>query len=133
MKSFALAFSLALLGAAVAIAQVQTMPRLAAIVPADVASVTDYYKQNVYDTADQKLGQIVDLPVHKDGRIPVAMISVGGFLGLKSKYIAAPFDALQLLERKSKPYLVLDVTRQTLQSAVEFTYNRVAKRWEPIE
>jgi PRC-barrel domain len=132
MKIFVLALSLALLGSA-AIAQVPKMLRLPATVPADVTTVADYYKQNVYDTSDQKLGQIDDLLVHKDGRIPVAMISVGFFLGLKSKHVAAPFDALQLLERKNKPYLVLDVSRQTLQSAVGFSFNRMTRRWEPVD
>jgi hypothetical protein len=132
MKSFVIAMSLALLCSA-ASAQVPNMLRLPATVPADVTTVADYYKQNVYDISDQKLGQIDDRLVHKDGRIPVVMISVGGFLGLKSKHIAAPFDALQLLERKNKPYLVLDVSRQTLQSALGFSFNRTTKRWEPVD
>jgi hypothetical protein len=29
--------------------------------PAEAASVTDYYRQNVYDTAGQKIGEIVDI------------------------------------------------------------------------
>jgi hypothetical protein len=133
MKSFVLALGLVLLGRPVAIGQVAETLHLPGTLPADVTTVADYYKQDVYDTADQKLGQIVDLLVHKDGWIPVAMISVGSLLKLKSKYVAAPFDALQRLERKDKPYLVLDVSRQTLQAAAGFTYNRATRRWESVD
>jgi hypothetical protein len=33
--------------------------------PADAATVADYYKQDVYDPGDEKIGQIVDLIVKK--------------------------------------------------------------------
>jgi hypothetical protein len=48
--------------------------------PADAATVADYYKQNVYDPADEKIGQIADFLLEKSGTVPAAMISVGGFL-----------------------------------------------------
>ena len=61
--------------------------------PADGTTIANYYKQSVYDPADQKIGRIVDLVIKKDGAVPAAIVSVGGFLGIATKYVAVPFTA----------------------------------------
>jgi hypothetical protein len=101
--------------------------------PADAATVADYYKQNVYDPADEKIGQIADLILEKSGTVPAAMISVGGFLGIRTKYVAVAFSALQVLQKEHKPYLVLDTNRRALKNAPSFEFNRSTKRWERVE
>jgi hypothetical protein len=58
------------------------------------------------------------------------MISVGSSLAQRRKDVAVPFSALQVLEKKHKPHLVLDTTKRALQEARGFKYNRAAKRWE---
>jgi hypothetical protein len=107
--------------------------RLIITLPADVMTIDTYYRQPVYDSANQRIGQVDDLLLDKDGQILVAMISVGDFLGLKRKDIAVPFPALQVLEREHKPYLVLDIDRRALREARGFKYNRAARRWERQE
>jgi hypothetical protein len=106
--------------------------RVADALLADATTLGDYYKQDVYDPADQKIGQIVDLPIGKDGLVPAAIIAVGGFLGLRQKDVAIPFTALQLTERKNQPYLVLDATKDDLRRASEVRYNRMTRRWETV-
>lgn len=101
--------------------------------PPDVTSVTEYYDQPVYDSAQQKIGTIVDLLIDKDGLIQAAIISVGGFLGLPSKYVGTPFTALQMSPKDRRPQIVLDVDRRTLREARGFRYNRAARRWEREE
>ena len=54
--------------------------------PSDSVSLTDYYKQNVYDTSDNSVGEISDVLLDKDGRVTAVIVSVGGFLGLGAKY-----------------------------------------------
>jgi PRC-barrel domain len=70
-----------------------------------------YYKENVHDPADQKIGRIVDLVIKPDGAVPAAIVSVGGFLGVASKYVAVPFAALQVRQKERKPYLIWIPTR----------------------
>jgi PRC-barrel domain len=101
--------------------------------PADAFTVADYYKQKVYDPADEKIGQIVDLILDKSGAVPAAMISVGSFLGIKTKYVAVPFAALQVMYKEHKPYLVLDTSRRRLKNAPSFEFNRSTRRWERLE
>ena len=86
--------------------------------------MADYYRQNVYDPADQEIGEIVDLPIEKEGQVPAAMISVGGFLALTKKIVAIPFTALQVTLKERRRYVVLDIDKQALRSAPGFEFNR---------
>jgi hypothetical protein len=101
--------------------------------PPEAATITDYYRQNVYDPADQKIGEIVDLLVEKEGQVPATMISVGSFLALTKKIVAIPFTALQVTLKEHKPYLVLDMDKRALRIAPGFEFNRSARRWERVE
>jgi hypothetical protein len=94
--------------------------------PAEAAAIRDYYRQNVYDPADQKIGEIVDLLIERDGQVPATMISVGGFLALTKKVVAIPFTALQVTLKERRPYLVLDIDKRALRSAPGFEFNRSA-------
>src|ERR1700731_4026066 len=62
--------------------------------PADSSTVTNYYKQNVYDPSDAKIGEIMDVLVDKEGRVTALIVSVGGFLGAGEKDVAVPFSAI---------------------------------------
>jgi hypothetical protein len=61
--------------------------------PANSTTVTNYYKQNVYDPSDTKIGEIADVLVGKDGKVEAFIVSVGGFLGIGEKDVAVPFSA----------------------------------------
>ena len=52
-----------------------------AAIPASTTTVTNYYKQNVYDPSDSKIGEIKDVLVGRDGKVAAFIVSVGGFLG----------------------------------------------------
>jgi hypothetical protein len=123
----------ALLLVTAATAQVPEEVRPLASLPPDATTIANYYRQNVYDPADQKLGEIVDLPILKDGHVPAAIIAVGSFLGLAEKEVAVPFAALQLIPQSGKPRIVLDMSRKTLQTARGFQYNRATMQWEPAK
>jgi sporulation protein YlmC with PRC-barrel domain len=100
-------------------------------VPSDSVSVTDYYKQNVYDTSDNSVGEISDVLLDKDGRVTAVIVSVGGFLGLGAKYVSVPFNALRMTEKEGKRYLVMDTTKDALMSAPGYQYDRTKGQWVP--
>ena len=50
-------------------------------VPSQSVTVTDWYKQNVYDPQNNKIGEIKDVLVDSEGKVNALIISVGGFLG----------------------------------------------------
>jgi sporulation protein YlmC with PRC-barrel domain len=102
---------------------------LMATVPGDCVTVTNYYKQNVYDPSDSKIGEIADVLINKEGRITAVIISVGGFLGMGENDVAAPFEAIRMTEKGDKAYLVLNTTKETLKNAHGYKYDRNTTKW----
>jgi sporulation protein YlmC with PRC-barrel domain len=100
-------------------------------VPGDSVSVTDYYKQNVYDASDNTIGEMSDVLLDKDGHVTAVMLSVGGFLGLGAKYVSVPFNALRMTEKDGKRYLVMDTTKDALTSAPGYQYDKTKGQWVP--
>jgi putative membrane protein len=102
-----------------------------AAVPSDAVSVNDYYKQNVYDTSDNTVGEVSDVLLDKNGQVKAVILSVGGFLGLGGKYVSVPFNALQVTEKNGKRYLVMDTTKEALTSAPGYRYESTTGKWVP--
>jgi hypothetical protein len=116
-----------------AVAQTPEITPLLRTVPADANSVADFYRQSVYNQADDRIGRVEDLLVDKDGMTRVAILSVGGFLGLASKYVAVPFTALQLQLRERQPYLILEVSQTALRRAPGFKWDSAIRQWVPAQ
>src|SRR4051812_36354871 len=47
--------------------------------PGDSLTVTAWYRQNVYDPQNTKIGQIADVLVGRDGKVTAFVIGAGGF------------------------------------------------------
>jgi sporulation protein YlmC with PRC-barrel domain len=108
-------------------AQSQTLATL----PPDASTVTNWYKQNVYDPSDTKIGEITDVLVNKDGKITAFMVSVGGFLGIGEKHVAVPFDNVHAAERRGERWLTMNTTREALKTAAGYKYDRAKSMWMP--
>ena len=63
--------------------------------PADSVTATHWYKQNVYDPSDNKIGEIMDVLVDRDGKVTALIVGVGGFLGMGEKDVAVPFNSVR--------------------------------------
>jgi sporulation protein YlmC with PRC-barrel domain len=101
--------------------------------PSGALPISDYYNQSVYDTKDNKIGDIKDLLVDKDGKIGAAIVGVGGFLGAGEKNVAVPFNSLKLSDKGGKRYLVMDTTKEALEKAPGYTFDRSAYKWVPAK
>ncbi len=99
--------------------------------PANATTVTNYYKQNVYDPSENKIGEISDVLVTKEGRIDALIVSVGGFLGIGEKDVAVPFTAVRGEERNGKWYLTMNATKDALKNAPGYKYDRNRATWVP--
>ncbi len=93
--------------------------------------MTDFYKQNVYDPADAKIGDIKDVLVDGEGRVSAFIIAVGGFLGIGEKDVAMPFQAVKGTQKNDKWYLVMNATKDELKNAPGFKYDRDTTQWVP--
>jgi sporulation protein YlmC with PRC-barrel domain len=99
--------------------------------PSNATTVTNYYKQNVYDPSDAKIGEITDVLVGKDGKVVVFIISVGGFLGIGEKDVAVPFTAIHATEKNGKWYLTMNATKDSLKEAHGYKYDKAKATWVP--
>lgn len=95
MKTLALAVAGVLIAGTAALAQQPSGQDLMTSIPANSRTVTDWYKQNVYDPQQQKIGEIMDLLVNQSGQVEAAMVGVGGFLGAGEKDVAVSFHAIK--------------------------------------
>jgi sporulation protein YlmC with PRC-barrel domain len=101
-------------------------------VPSDSVTVTHWYKQNVYDPSDNKIGEIMDVLVERDGKVTGLVVGVGGFLGMGEKDVVVPFNAVRVTSKdNNKWYLVMNSTKDALKSAKGFKYDRNAMTWIP--
>jgi sporulation protein YlmC with PRC-barrel domain len=99
--------------------------------PAESWTVTNYYKQNVYDPKESKIGTIDDVLVDKAGKVTGLVIGVGGFLGAGEKDVIVPFPAVKSEKKNDKWYLTLDETKDSLKDAPGFKYDRASTAWVP--
>ena len=99
--------------------------------PADSVTVTHWYKQNVYDPSDNKIGDVDDVLIDKEGRVTAVIIGVGGFLGMGEKDVAVPFSSVRASEKNNKWYLVLNTNKEALKNAPGFTYDKTKTAWIP--
>ncbi|MGC2134570.1 MAG: PRC-barrel domain-containing protein [Xanthobacteraceae bacterium] len=100
-------------------------------VPSSSLTVTDWYKQDVYDPSNAKIGEIMDVLVAKEGHVQAAIVGVGGFLGAGEKDVAVSFSSIKKTMKDDKVYLTLDTTKDALKKAPGFKYDSTKTTWVP--
>jgi sporulation protein YlmC with PRC-barrel domain len=99
--------------------------------PREAMTVTDWYKQNVYDPNENEIGDIKDVLVDKTGKIVALIVGVGAFLGAVEKDVAVPFEAVHPTMKDKKWWLVMNTTKDSLKSAPGFKYDSDTTTWVP--
>jgi sporulation protein YlmC with PRC-barrel domain len=124
MKKLVIACALAVTAATAAHAATTTAP-------SESWTVTNYYKQAVYDSKESKIGDIDDVLVDKSGKITGLVLGVGGFLGAGEKDVIIPFGAVKTAKKNDKWWLTLDETKDNLKEAPGFKYDKASTTWVP--
>jgi sporulation protein YlmC with PRC-barrel domain len=79
---------------------------------------------DVRNDKGEKIGKVDDLIVKPDGTLTIAVIDVGGFLGIGSKRVAIPTSQFS----EVKPHLVLPgATKDALKALPTFEYTKDSK------
>jgi hypothetical protein len=81
---------------------------------------------NVYNENNESIGEVDDILILPGGSAPVAVISVGGFLGIGAKLVAVPYDRLQ--NSNSSRWILSGATKDSLTSLPTFSYDAAAER-----
>ena len=130
MKSLAVLAAGALIAGTAAFAETMSTNPMTSIPPRSV-TVTDWYKQDVYDPNNNKIGQVADVLVSQDGRVDALIVGVGGFLGVDQKDVAVEFGAVKQTMKDNKVHLTMNTTKDALKSAPGFKYNSNTTTWVP--
>jgi len=101
--------------------------------PGDSLTVSDIYQQDVSDEQDKKIGSIKDILLDRGGQVTAVIVGIGGLLGVGTTDVAVPFKALRVKEKDAKRYLVLNATKEMLEGATSFTYDRDKHQWLAAE
>jgi sporulation protein YlmC with PRC-barrel domain len=101
------------------------------VIPQSAVTVTDWYKQDVYDQTNTKIGQVMDVLVGQDGQVNALIVGVGGFLGAGEKDVAVSFNTVKATMKDNKIYLTMNTTKDALKSAPGFKYDSNKTAWVP--
>ncbi len=63
--------------------------------PPDLMRGSRFIGLDVYGADNQKIGDVDELLVDRQGKVHGVVVAVGGFLGIGQKNVAIPFDQLQ--------------------------------------
>src|SRR5438045_9427657 len=71
----------------------------------------------VYDSQNQKVGDIKDIILDKDGKVAAVVLDVGAFLGIGGKYVAGGMNDLKITQESNsnKPRVPIDLTKDQLK------------------
>jgi PRC-barrel domain len=112
--------------------QLPTAPVVAEIPPGGVVnaqvremsmSVMSILGKRVQGPKGEDLGRVVDVLADSSGRVRVAIIDFGGFLGVGNHRIAVDWPLLRFNPDARDPSLLLSLTREKLQAAPEYKDN----------
>jgi sporulation protein YlmC with PRC-barrel domain len=132
MKLLAAIMALALVGsAAAAQSRAASTGDATGTTPAEQFTITNYYKQDVYDRSLNFVGTVDDVLIDQEGKITALIIGVGGFFGIGQKNFSEPFVRVQMAKKNDKWYLVMDADKETLKRAPGLKYDRNATTWVP--
>jgi sporulation protein YlmC with PRC-barrel domain len=103
----------------------QGTPQAVGLVSVDVHTLATGYRSSklvgstVVNEANETVGKIDDLIVTPNEKVPFAILSVGGFLGVGSRLVAVPFTSLKIANDRM---VLAGATKDALKSLPEFKY-----------
>jgi sporulation protein YlmC with PRC-barrel domain len=103
----------------------QGVPQTASIMKVDPTTVATGYRvskvvgSSVYNDANETVGTVDDLIVTPNESVPFAVLSVGGFLGMGTKYVVVPYNALKIQDKKM---VLPGASKDSLKALPEFKY-----------
>ncbi|MBD0273898.1 MAG: PRC-barrel domain-containing protein [Acetobacteraceae bacterium] len=80
----------------------------------------------VYNESNESIGEVDDIVLPGNGVAPVAVVSVGGFLGIGAKLVAVPYERLRAIGERNRWTLTGSASRDDLNRMPTFSYEGTA-------
>ena len=139
LKTFATALAFLMISTASFAQTTANTPSQAAapIAAAGAWSASKMSGVNVYNEANDKVGEISDVIIESNGKVRGVVLEAGGFLGMGKHYVLVAMDSLKFTNKTGKTTTgqtsdtkrewypdraVLNVTKDQLKSMPEFKY-----------
>jgi hypothetical protein len=103
----------------------QGAPQTVQLAKIDVVQVASGYRaskvigETVVNDANETVGKVDDVIIGNDGKSAFVVLSVGGFLGVGTKLVALPYDALKVEKNK---FTMPGATKDALKTLPAFEY-----------
>lgn len=104
----------------------QGVPQTVSLMTVDLQSLATGYRatkligSTVVNESNEVIGKIDDLIITPNDKVPFAVLSVGGFLGVGSKFVVVPSSALEVNDNRM---LLRGATKASLKSQPDFKYS----------
>lgn len=104
----------------------QGAPQTLSLMKVDPQSLATGYRTSkvvgstVVNEDNKTVGTIDDLIVTPGEKVPFAVLSVGGFLGMGTKYVVVPYSSLEV---SNKRMMLRGATKESLKGLPEFKYS----------
>jgi hypothetical protein len=96
----------------------------------DTLGVDEIVGKKVVSQQGEEIGEIEDVVVDTSSQTKLAVIDVGGFLGIGEKSVAVSFDQLELSDDGR---VRSDLTRETLESQPEYDPAQFGEAADPMD
>ena len=88
-------------------------------------SASELIGTKVTNRGNENVGELVDVILDSNQKVRAMVLSVGGFLGMGTRYVAVEPSALTITKKDEKTYTAqMDTTKDALKAAPEFKYTR---------
>lgn len=91
---------------------------------------SDLIGMSILNPDEEDIGEVDDIVFGAQAEAPLAVVAVGGILGLGEKLVTVPADGFKL--SRERDYLVLDATEEQLEALPEFAYVEGEKSWRDL-
>ena len=104
----------------------QGTPQTLSVMKIDPASLATGYRTSkvvgstVVNETNETVGTIDDLIVTPGDKVPFAVLSVGGFLGMGTKFVVVPYNSLEVRDNKM---VLIGATKESLKGLPAFKYS----------
>lgn len=98
-----------------------TSVRYVSVQPADMVT-SGLIGATIYNTKDEKIGEVADLVVSGGNEVTGVVASVGGFLGIGQSYVVIDPATVVVYQKNGSWAAAVNTTREDLASAPKYQY-----------
>lgn len=103
----------------------QGTPQTVTLMKVEAQTLTTGYRtskvvgSHVLNEANETIGTIDDLIITPNDKVPFAVLSVGGFLGVGASYVVVPYSSIEVRDKKM---VLRGATKESLKNLPEYKY-----------